>query len=56
MFFKAAVLVKKNKIKIFNLKKPKLNNSQLFIKILYSSICHTQLSEIKGTSCEKNVW
>ncbi len=48
MFFKAAVLVKKNKIKIFNLKKPKLNNSQLFIKILYSSICHTQLSEIKG--------
>ncbi len=48
MNFKAAVLLKKNDIKILNLKKPKLNKAQLFVKIFYSSICHTQLSEIKG--------
>ena len=48
MYFKAAVLVKKNIIKILNLKRPKLKKFQVFVKILYSSICHTQLSEIKG--------
>ena len=48
MNFKAAVLVKKNYIKILDLKKPELNKAQLFVKIIYSSLCHTQLSEIKG--------
>lgn len=48
MFFKAAVLLKKNNIKLLDIKKPKLKNYQTFVKILYSSICHTQLSEIKG--------
>tara|TARA_A100001015_G_scaffold299031_1_gene382560 strand:- start:1931 stop:2935 length:1005 start_codon:yes stop_codon:yes gene_type:complete len=52
MNFKAAVLVKKNNIKILNLKKPELNKAQLFVKIVYSSICHTQLSEIKGVRGE----
>ena len=33
MNFKAAVLLKKNDIKILNLKKPELNKAQLFVKI-----------------------
>jgi S-(hydroxymethyl)glutathione dehydrogenase/alcohol dehydrogenase len=48
MFFKAAVLLKKNTIKILKLKKPILKPHQVFVKIIYSSICHTQLQEIKG--------
>ncbi len=48
MLFKAAVLIKKNKIKILNLKKPDLKPNQVFVKIIYSSICHTQLQEIRG--------
>ncbi|WP_435151341.1 medium chain dehydrogenase/reductase family protein [Candidatus Pelagibacter bacterium nBUS_44] len=48
MYFKAAVLLRKNKIKILDIKKPILKKSQLFVKVLFSSICHTQLSEIKG--------
>lgn len=47
-FFKSAVLVKKNKIKIFNLKKPILKKGQVFVKILFSSLCHTQVQEING--------
>tara|TARA_Y100000741_G_C18247127_1_gene555929 strand:- start:821 stop:1837 length:1017 start_codon:yes stop_codon:yes gene_type:complete len=46
--FKAAVLIKKNTIKIFNLIKPKLKPHQAFVKIKYSSICHTQVQEIEG--------
>jgi len=49
MIFKAAVLLKKNTIKILELKKPTLKPHQVFVKIIYSSICHTQLQEIKGT-------
>ena len=49
MFFKAAVLLKKNTIKILELKRPTLKSHQVFVKIMYSSICHTQLQEIKGT-------
>mgnify|MGYP006081693591 CR=1 FL=1 len=48
MYFKAAVLEKKNKIKIHNFKKPsKLQKGQILVKIFYSSICHTQLQEIE---------
>ena len=46
--FKAAVLIKNKKIKILELIKPKLKPYQLYVKIKYSSICHTQLQEING--------
>lgn len=46
--FKAAVLIKKNTIKILDLVKPNLKPFQVFVKIKYSSICHTQLQEIQG--------
>ena len=48
MLFKAAVLVKKNKIKLINLRKPKLKPYQVFVKMIFSSMCHTQLQEING--------
>jgi len=48
MYFKAAVLTKKNIIKILELEKPTLKTHQVFVKILYSSICHTQIQEISG--------
>ncbi len=48
MYFQAAVLEKKNTIRIKKLKKPtNLNKGQILVKILYSSICHTQLQEIE---------
>ena len=48
MYFKAAVLEKKNKVKIRNLKKPKiLKKGQILVKLFYSSLCHTQLQEIE---------
>ena len=48
MYFKAAVLEKKNTVKIRKLKKPtSLQKGQILIKVLYSSICHTQLQEIE---------
>lgn len=48
MYFKAAVLEKKNAVKILKLKKPtNLQKGQILIKVLYSSICHTQLQEIE---------
>ena len=48
MYFKAAVLEKKNTVKIIKLKKPtNLQKGQILIKVLYSSICHTQLQEIE---------
>lgn len=46
---KAAVLIKKNKLKILDLYIPELQEGQVLIKIKYSSICHTQLQEIEGT-------
>jgi len=46
--FKAAVLYKKNKIKIANLKFPELKDGQVLIKNHYSGICHTQLLEYEG--------
>ena len=48
MIAKAAVLIKKNKIKIKNLILPKLEKGQVLVKIKYSSICHTQIQEIDG--------
>ena len=48
MYFKAAVLEKKNTVKIRKLKKPTtLQKGQILVKVLYSSICHTQLQEIE---------
>jgi S-(hydroxymethyl)glutathione dehydrogenase/alcohol dehydrogenase len=48
MYFKAAVLEKKNTIKICDLLKPtKLDKGQVLVKIFYSSICHTQLQEVE---------
>jgi S-(hydroxymethyl)glutathione dehydrogenase/alcohol dehydrogenase len=48
MYFKAAVLEKKNTIKIRKLKKPaSVKNGQVLVKVLYSSICHTQIQEIE---------
>jgi Zn-dependent alcohol dehydrogenase len=48
MYFKAAVLEKKNFVRIRKLKKPNdLKKGQILIKIFYSSICHTQLQEIE---------
>lgn len=48
MYFRAAVLEKKNTVKIKKLKKPThLHKGQILIKILFSSICHTQLQEIE---------
>ena len=48
MNFKAAVLFKKNKVILENLQVPKLKESQVLVKILYTSICKTQIGEILG--------
>ena len=48
MITKAAVLIKKNKIKIKKLILPDLKKGQVLVKIKYSSICHTQIQEIHG--------
>ena len=48
MNFKSAVLLSRNKIVIDELKFPKLRYGQTLVKILYSSICHTQVQEIIG--------
>jgi len=48
MYFKAAVLEKKNTVRVRKLLKPtNLQKGQILVKILYSSICHTQLQEIE---------
>ena len=48
MHFKAAVLEKKNLIKIYDLVRPtNLETGQILVKIFYSSICHTQLQEVE---------
>lgn len=55
MFFKAAILKNTNKVIIQYLKIPeKLFKGQILIKIIYSSICHTQLMEIKGKRGKDN--
>ena len=48
MNFKSAVLLSRNKIVIDQLKFPKLRYGQALVKIMYSSICHTQVQEIIG--------
>ncbi len=48
MITKAAVLIKKNNIRVVKLKIPKLKIGQVLVKVLYSSICHTQVQEIMG--------
>ena len=46
--FYGAVLIKKNKIKILKLKIPKLKRGQVLVKIIYTSICRSQIMEING--------
>ncbi len=48
MNFDAAVLVSSKKIVIEKLRVPKLRYGQVLTKILYSSICQTQIGEIFG--------
>ncbi len=48
MIAKAAVLIKKNNVKIKKIVLPELQKGQLLVKIKYSSICHTQIQEISG--------
>lgn len=48
MIFKAAVLEKKKKLKILQLSIPKLKEGQLLVKVVFTSICHTQIQEILG--------
>ena len=46
MYFQCGL--EKNTLRIKKLKKPtNLNKGQILVKILYSSICHTQLQEIE---------
>ena len=45
---KAAVIIKKKKIKILNLKTQPLEKNQVLIKNYYSSLCKTQIDEWKG--------
>ena len=48
-FTKAAVLFKlQKKLRIIDLKIPELKKGQVLVKILYSSICKSQLMEING--------
>ncbi len=44
----AAVIIKKNKINLKNIKIPKLNRGQLLVEVKYSGVCGSQLQEIKG--------
>jgi len=48
MNFNAAVLVSTKKVVIEKLETPKLYYGQVLVKILYSSICQTQIGEIYG--------
>ncbi len=48
LYFKAAVLYKKKRIRIVNLRFPKLKEGQVLIKNHFSGICHTQLLEYEG--------
>ena len=48
MNFNAAVLVSRKKIVLDSLEIPKLRYGQTLVKILYSSICKTQVEEIFG--------
>ena len=50
----AAILIKKKKIQIKEIKIPNLSFGQLLIKIEYSSICHTQMQEIYGLRGKDN--
>ena len=45
----SAVLInQKKKLKILDLKSPKLSKGYALIKMIYSGLCHTQLNEING--------
>ena len=51
-FLDAAVLEKKNKINIIRgIKIPKIKNSQILIKVMFSGVCGSQIFEI---SCQRN--
>ncbi len=45
---KAAVLIRKKKIKLLNINLPSLKKGQILVKIRYTSICYTQIQEIDG--------
>ena len=47
LLFKAAVLLKKNKIELVELEVPILKQGQILIKNHYAGICHTQLLEFR---------
>jgi S-(hydroxymethyl)glutathione dehydrogenase/alcohol dehydrogenase len=49
MNFNAAVLISTKKVVIDRLEMPKLCYGQVLVKVLYSSICQTQIGEIFGT-------
>ena len=48
MNFKSAVLLSRNKVVLDKLMAPRLRYGQALVKMLYSSICHTQIQEIIG--------
>ena len=54
MLTKAAVLLKKNKIRIKKIILPSLKKGQVLVKIKFSSICHTQVQEIAGQRGKDN--
>ena len=49
MKFKAAVLFGKKNIKVENLSLEKLKKGQVLVKIVYTSICNTQIQEFDGS-------
>ena len=49
MKFKAAVLFGKKNIKVDELSPGKLKKGQVLVKIIYTSICNTQIQEIDGS-------
>jgi S-(hydroxymethyl)glutathione dehydrogenase/alcohol dehydrogenase len=53
-FFYGAVLEKKKKLKIFKLEFPKLKRGQVLVKIIYTSICRSQIMEINGLRGKDN--
>lgn len=47
--FRAAVLIRpRQPLEILDIRVPRLSNGQLLIKVLYSAVCGSQLSEIQG--------
>jgi S-(hydroxymethyl)glutathione dehydrogenase/alcohol dehydrogenase len=53
-FFYSATLLKKKRVKVLKLKFPKLKRKQVLVKIIYSSICRSQIMEIDGKRGKDN--